>query len=302
MNYYNESDILKPFKYSDNLHFNDRDVFIEEKKKGALNYAGKVFVTVINSIPIYARMEDEHKSGEQWVTHQLCNLSSILENGRYDIDCAKVLWGFSAYLISSIVFELCDNENYLNNINGVPDDIIFEQYYSICYQIYKVQKTVKYRHFDNDAAKIKVMDEEFRQHHLKVERELWTKSQEQVTNPLLKIDDFKKKVNGYFLFLAREMNHVKNERPKFESIIQYRDKDRLLKRFHELIDNNSGAAICSVFLKAKQECLITKKVTKSLFESEFWECSKSEWESIRKYTDEGNINALDRANQIVIFD
>ncbi len=300
MDYYNESDILKTFKYSDRLAFNDR--FIEEKKKGALNYAGKVFVAVINSIPIYARMEDEHESGEQWVIQQLCNESSILESGRYDIDCAKVLWGFSAYLISNIVFELCDNEYYLNNINGVSDDIIFEQYYSICYQIYKVQKIVKYKYSNNDVAKIKALDEEFRQQHLKTERELWTKSQHHVANPLLKTDDFKKKVNDYFLFLARDMNIVKNEKPKFESIIQYRDKGRLLKRFHELIDNNSGAAIGSVFLKAKQECLITKKVTKSLFESEFWACSKSEWESIRKYTDEGNINALDRANQIVIFD
>lgn len=85
----------------------------------------------------------------------------------------------------------------------------------------------------------------------------------------------------------------------FSDIIQYEDKDRLLKRLHELIDGKGGADVGSVILQAWLTNLITRKPTRREFESEFK--TTGSWTAIYKYFDDNNQNALDRANRIVFF-
>ena len=95
----------------------------------------------------------------------------------------------------------------------------------------------------------------------------------------------------------------KNEKKKasnFSDIIQYEDKERLLKRLHELIDGRGGADVGSVILQAWLTNLITRKPTRKEFESEFK--TRGCWTAIYKYLDDNNQNALDRANRIVFFD
>lgn len=86
----------------------------------------------------------------------------------------------------------------------------------------------------------------------------------------------------------------------FSDIIQYEDKDRLLKRLHELIDGKGGADVGSVVFRAYQLKWITRKPTRKEFESEFK--TKGCWTAIYKYLNETNGNACYRANNIVFFD
>lgn len=85
----------------------------------------------------------------------------------------------------------------------------------------------------------------------------------------------------------------------FSEIIQYSDKDKLLKRFHELIDGRGGSDVGCVFLRALQENLITRLPTQKEYESEFER--NGSWSAIHNYMSDKNLNALDRANRIVFF-
>lgn len=87
---------------------------------------------------------------------------------------------------------------------------------------------------------------------------------------------------------------------KFRDIIQYSDKDKLLKRLHELIDGKSGADVGAVLLNAYFiKPYLTRRPKKKEFESEF-ELIGS-WSAISNYMSENNQNAIDLANKIVIF-
>lgn len=92
------------------------------------------------------------------------------------------------------------------------------------------------------------------------------------------------------------------KRPKsicFSDIIQYDDKEKLLKRLHVLIDGRSGADVGCVILRALQKNYITRLPTQKEFESEFERIGS--WTAIHNYMDDKNLNALDRANKIVFF-
>ena len=93
----------------------------------------------------------------------------------------------------------------------------------------------------------------------------------------------------------------KATKPKanFSDIIQYPDKEKLLKRLHELIDGRSGADVGCIILSAKLNNYIIRNPTRKEFESEF-EIIGS-WTAITNYFSESN-NALDRANKIVLFE
>lgn len=93
----------------------------------------------------------------------------------------------------------------------------------------------------------------------------------------------------------------KTTKPKanFSDIIQYPDKEKLLKRLHELIDGRSGADVGCIILSAKLNNYIIRNPTRKEFESEF-EIIGS-WTAITNYFSESN-NALDRANKIVLFE
>ena len=93
---------------------------------------------------------------------------------------------------------------------------------------------------------------------------------------------------------------AKNKKSQtFSDIIQYDDKERLLKRLHVLIDGRRGADVGCVILRALQENYITRLPTQKEYESEFKRIGS--WTAIHNYMSDNNQNALDRANKIVFF-
>lgn len=98
---------------------------------------------------------------------------------------------------------------------------------------------------------------------------------------------------------GKKKNSTKKQ-PKFSDIIQYEDKDKLVKRLHALIDNKSGADVGAVIMNAKYiEHYLTRYPTQAEFESEFELIGG--WSAIHNYFDENNQTAIDKANLIVIF-
>ena len=85
----------------------------------------------------------------------------------------------------------------------------------------------------------------------------------------------------------------------FQKLIQYPQPERLLKRLHELIDGENGAAVGSVLLKCMQEKWLSRKPTQTEFCSEF--SLKGTWSAIHNYMDENNGNAWAKAERVVIF-
>lgn len=100
----------------------------------------------------------------------------------------------------------------------------------------------------------------------------------------------------------KNIPHKKDRKePNFRDIIQYPDKEKLIKRLHELIDGKSGADVGSVLLRAKLiDHYLTRNPKRAEYESEFKLIGH--WNAIHNYLSENNLNALDRANKIVIFD
>lgn len=96
---------------------------------------------------------------------------------------------------------------------------------------------------------------------------------------------------------ATEKEYRKSE---FYNVIQYEDPQALLKRLHLLIDGKKGADVGCVFLRCQQEGYITRNPTQKEFKSEFE--LKGSWQAIHKYMNEGDMNALDRANKVIIFE
>lgn len=113
-------------------------------------------------------------------------------------------------------------------------------------------------------------------------------------------EDYKKWIIQYY------RGEVENSTPKlrrkgsFRNIIQYKDKDGLLKRLHELIDGKGGAEVGAILLNAYYiNPYLTRRPTQVEFESEF--SLIGSWSAISNYMSEDNQNALDKANKIMIF-
>ena len=85
----------------------------------------------------------------------------------------------------------------------------------------------------------------------------------------------------------------------FRNLVQYPDPDRLIQRLHDLIDGRNGAAVGCVLLRCVQDNLLTRNPTQAEFCSEFQ--LTGSWQSIHKYMDDNNLNALSKANRVVIF-
>ena len=98
---------------------------------------------------------------------------------------------------------------------------------------------------------------------------------------------------------ATAMRTTKTRDKTFSDLIQYQDKDALLKRLHFLIDGKSGADVGAVLLKAQQQGYLTECPTKAEYESEF--SLVGSWQAIHNYMNPGNSNALVKANKIIIF-
>lgn len=87
---------------------------------------------------------------------------------------------------------------------------------------------------------------------------------------------------------------------RFCNVIQYEDPQALLKRLHQLIDGKKGADVGCVLLKCKQDGYIIRKPTQAEFKSEFKLIGT--WQAIHNYMNENEMNALDRANKVIIFE
>ena len=95
------------------------------------------------------------------------------------------------------------------------------------------------------------------------------------------------------------------KKPSFRSIIQYTDKEGLLKRLHELIDDETSSAMVGAILlraSAAFEGLIMRMPTQREFDEEFPKFKYNNWQSIHNYTNQKSLKALDKANKVVIFD
>ena len=92
----------------------------------------------------------------------------------------------------------------------------------------------------------------------------------------------------------------KKLKAEFRNIIQYSNKEKLVKRLHELIDGKGGADVGAVLLNAYYiNPYLTRRPTQAEFESEFKLIGS--WQAISNYMDENSEKALAKANRIVIF-
>ena len=152
------------------------------------------------------------------------------------------------------------------------------------------------------------------------DRETWLKVKDVYSNLLevFRYDDTEREKDGFPIFKPKsndhkddcspkpepnttaDFSHMKKKSANFDDVIQHPDKARLKKRFHELIDGKSGADVGCVFLQARIKGFITRNPKQSEFKSEFDLIGS--WSAIKKYMDDNNQNALERANRIVIFE
>lgn len=96
------------------------------------------------------------------------------------------------------------------------------------------------------------------------------------------------------------VNQTANEKThSFRSIVQYPDADELIARLHQLIDGSQGADVGCVLLHCKLHNYLKRTPTLQEFRSEFQ--LMGTWKSIQKYMNENNLNALGRANSIIVF-
>lgn len=95
-------------------------------------------------------------------------------------------------------------------------------------------------------------------------------------------------------------SEVLTQEASFRHVIQYHEPDKLLKRLHELIDDRKGADVGCVLLCCKQKNYLIRNPTQAEFCSEFKLIGT--WKAIHKYLNEGDLNALERANRVIIFE
>lgn len=88
--------------------------------------------------------------------------------------------------------------------------------------------------------------------------------------------------------------------PRLTDIFLVSDKEKLLKRLHELIDGKGGADVGSVFYRALViENLISRKPTRAEFCQEFQLIGS--WTAIHNYMNENDEKAIVRAANVIIF-
>ena len=85
----------------------------------------------------------------------------------------------------------------------------------------------------------------------------------------------------------------------FRHIVVYFDAEALMQRLHQLIDGRRGADVGCVLLRCIMDGYISRRPTQKEFVSEFELIGG--WRAIHNYMDDNNMNALVRANKIIIF-
>lgn len=265
-----------------------------------------------NSSPIFCRQEYDIPETEYSWMQVLNNQSSILKHDGQEIEynsiCPKIAWGITAYLLFY----------FYKNINGVLFfkinqmkvnlQTMFDYYYNLNRDYY-TKANIDYFEDCELTDNIATFNKDFIEHHIVQEESLINKQNTSIP------DYIKEKAKEYIKWCADKeetFDNVKVSSSKeykelttkndqsFRSIIQYEDPDKLLNRLHQLIDKRRGADVGCVLLKAYQENYITKKPTKKQFLNEF-ELIGS-WSAITNYLNDNKVNALARANRIVIFE
>lgn len=99
----------------------------------------------------------------------------------------------------------------------------------------------------------------------------------------------------YDLFPIPPHQRAGTPKSDFRGLIQYEDKEKLLKRLHSLIDGNKGKRVGLVLNRAYFDKLITAIPTQGEFKSEFELIGT--WQGIYKYTSQHENDIAD----IVIF-
>jgi hypothetical protein len=97
----------------------------------------------------------------------------------------------------------------------------------------------------------------------------------------------------------KKSNSGNGSKRTFRDIIQYENKDKLLKRLHSLIDGKGGADVGAILYKAYIDNYIYKKPSQKEFESEF-ELIGS-WQGISNYMIPSNNLKDARSSDITIF-
>lgn len=116
-----------------------------------------------------------------------------------------------------------------------------------------------------------------------------------------KANEFCRVISECEKYLPQKKTKKPRKISSFRDIIQYPDKEGLIKRLHELIDGKGGADVGSVLLRAIHfDHYLTRNPTQAEYCSEFELIGR--WTGITNYMSDNNANALERANKIVIFD
>ncbi len=98
-------------------------------------------------------------------------------------------------------------------------------------------------------------------------------------------------------------NTKKDKKPNFRDCIQWKDKEELINRLHELIDGKQGRDVGYVLLKCRIDGLITRNPTGAEMKNEFPLVIYNS--SVKNYLTEDSLSdngKVARAGQIVIFD
>lgn len=255
MKIYKEDELLTVVQHPGALDPNLKEEFIGEKKEGCLHFGGKVFSNVINSAPMYCRMEDEHTDGEQWVTYRVNKDSSIIKNNIYETICPKVAWGFSAYLIS-----VCRGIININGKQCINVSIVeaYNSYYNNCLSFFKDghKDNILYYSDNGMEDKIKSLIDNFTTEHLENERALLEKTIN-AKSPLLDIGNFFDIAEGYFSFVENNnygrissKKHEKNsdEQNILDWIIgdNEEEKGQILNDLKKEIGENKPSIACPI--------------------------------------------------------
>ena len=105
--------------------------------------------------------------------------------------------------------------------------------------------------------------------------------------------------NDYYGKVESYYKKVSPQETRFSDIIQYKDKEKLLERLHQLIGNTYGAHAGAIIQRAKLDEYLMRYPTQEEFKKEFG--LKGSWQAVHNYFDEKSLKALDKSNKIVIF-
>ncbi len=237
----------------------------------------------------------------------ICDNHAVMRDrlGRLDIseleECRNRL--LSANIGKELEAEITD---------GMPDKVVLKDRIEYV-RLYLSGKTDGWAptyetYYELNVESFSIDNEELLHHVSEIRGKSWAYDALSVTEDIARLvniqaeqlDECLKRLNTFVG--AKKSGGKNNEKvPSFDDCIQYGDKEKLKQRLHELIDGKSGADVGSVLLRARHiDHYLTRNPTQAEFESEFT-LIKS-WTAIHNYLDEGNLNALDRANKIVIFD